>query len=198
MEYHLEKMKGFNLYRVVFGVISVLFLTVQAGYAQQLNISGDTAKISFPKTNSPFGLLEVPSELRGAEMKNEFRTFSKFQLFGKEHMEELKRFGLVRQPINLHMTYYNPQKDFHPALYALLLVGAFFNNRVMSIPEEQYRKIMADIYDYPTSSSSRYKGSQFNIQKGVFGRPDITVSGYKTFVPETPKQHTNIIVPDGR
>lgn len=190
------KMKAFASYSSIAILFILLFTTV--ANAQQSSISGDTTKLNLPASKSPFGLLEVPTDLMNTDFEGKQKMtlpskFSRFELYSKDYAEDLKKYGLARPDINLHLNYYNPEKSLHPALYALLLVGAFFNNTVSNVPDAQYHKIMNDLYGYsPYSSSSRYSVAQFNITKGVFGRPDIVVSGYTSSKPEF-SQYNNIL-----
>ncbi|MDR1054245.1 MAG: hypothetical protein LBL90_00045 [Prevotellaceae bacterium] len=176
-------MKFFKLYKHYLILLMLGLMLSASSHAQQIIGSGDTTRITIPASKSSFGLLGIPSELMNTEnIEGMSPMMRKFEL-NKDYTEEYKKYGLMRPEINLHLDYYNPQKSWHPALYALALVAAFFNNRITTIQEEQYTHIMNELYNYPTSTS-RYGVTQFNISKGVFGRPDITVSGYKTFMPE--------------
>lgn len=185
-------MKGLNFFVKGFLFLTIMLTINVLTYAQQTP-SGDTARINIQKSNPHREKLNIPDkllnidDLEGASM---FPKFEKFSLY-KDYTEEYKKYGLVRPEINLNLNYYNPQKELHPAFYALLIVGAFFNNRITTIQEEQYQRIMHDIYDdTPFSGNSRYQMSQYNLQKGVFGQSKLTISGYKTLIPKmTPYNH---------
>ena len=161
-------------------LIITLFVLNNVIFAQH----ADTFKIVSP-SKSPFGVMEIPAELMDVKTGQdaEILGFRKFSL-KKDYTEEYKKYGLKRPDINLHLENYsfNPAKELHPVVYAALIVGAFFNNRIMTIQEEQYRMIMNNMYDYPTSAS-RYGMTQYNLSKGVFGSTGVVVSGYRTFIP---------------
>ena len=169
---------------IAFLAFVFLFVGINSALAQEQTGRGDTAKITIPAKESPFGLLEIPMELLNPDYVegHKYAPMKRFEL-NKDYTKEMIKAGLIRPNIDLRMDFSSPKIDWHPALYALAIVAAFFNNRVTSIQEKQYRDIMNSIYGYPTPSS-RYEVTQYNISRGIFGHSGISVSGFKVSEPQ--------------
>jgi hypothetical protein len=179
-------MKKCLLYQLFAATVAVFAATIGV-YAQTAPNNADTAKIAVPPSQSPFGKLNVPSDMLNIGDSSLYFT-SKFKL-DINSITVYGQYGLYNKQLpNLRLLgYYNPKKEIPPFLYALLLVGAFFNHTVGTIPQEQYNNVMNNLYKTPLFSSSPSNTIPVIGSQGVFGNPDITVSGYKTYTPDVSK-----------